>query len=611
MNHRPIQQAVVFAAVAFALQILGPGSVWSVTKLRLKPTSKNSVGSGESSLLDPRPHLRPRLAGIARQSDTFVHIRAVQARLAGSDYRLSAQRVTFYPDDPLTREPETQDASKVQAWDIGLTPDLLLNLFTTVGDRRTNVRAQNINTIDEVPDSSWFTNRIYTRPLKPDEIARGPNVGDPPASGRWLVVRGKSAGAAPGFTARDEKGQLWFLSFDGRDNPVAPTGAAVVASKLFWALGYNQVETFLTSVRPDAIQIDPAATLREHGTRRPVTMRDVQDVLDRSARSADGSYRAFAGRAVPGRPLGGFRYHGTRPDDPNDIVDHEHRRELRALKVFGAWVNLVDMKAGNTLDALITENGRGIVRHYLQDVGSTFGTGANAPRDGDEGFEYLAEAAPLARRLFTLGLYVSPWQTADYADSPEIGRFEADTFEPEEWRPRVPVAALRHARPDDNLWAALRVMAFTPEQIRAAVKTGGYTDPAAEKLLEEVLLKRRDKIGRAYLSRVNPLTRFALSDSGSLSFENPAVRAGYAESPSGGYEVTWASFNNGTGESRPIGARVETREERVDAPPGIDGHQFVEVSIRATKPVHAPWSRPVKVCFRRSGRAWQLVGIDR
>ena len=73
-------------------------------------------------------------------------------------------------------------------------------------------------------------------------------------------------------------------------------------------------------------------------------------MLRRADRAADGSYRAVAARAVPGRPLGGFRYYGTRSDDPNDIVPHEHRRELRALKVFGAWTNLVDMKAGNTLD---------------------------------------------------------------------------------------------------------------------------------------------------------------------------------------------------------------------------------------------------------------------
>ena len=117
---------------------------------------------------------------------------------------------------------------------------------------------------------------------------------------------------------------------------------------------------------------------------------------------------------MPGRPLGGFRYHGTRPDDPNDIVPHEHRRELRALKVFGAWTNLVDMKAGNTLDTLITDNGKAVVRHYLQDVGSTFGTGALAPHDYDEGWETSYEGDLLWKRLVTLGFYLQPWQTVRY-----------------------------------------------------------------------------------------------------------------------------------------------------------------------------------------------------
>ena len=43
------------------------------------------------------------------------------------------------------------------------------------------------------------------------------------------------------------------------------------------------------------------------------------------------------------------------------------------MRVFGAWTNLTDLKAANTLDALATENGRTVVKHYLQDVGSTFG----------------------------------------------------------------------------------------------------------------------------------------------------------------------------------------------------------------------------------------------
>src|SRR6185436_8314525 len=131
----------------------------------------------------------------------------------------------------------------------------------------------------------------------------------------------------------------------------------------------------------------------------------------RAHRSRDGSYRAIAARAVPGRPVGGFRYYGTRSDDPNDVVPHEHRRELRALKVFGAWTNLVDMKAGNTLDVLVTEHGRNVVRHYLQDVGSTFGTGAMAPREFDEGWEHLYEGDLVWKRLVSMNFVFRPWQT--------------------------------------------------------------------------------------------------------------------------------------------------------------------------------------------------------
>jgi hypothetical protein len=524
-----------------------------------------------------------------------------------------AQRPKFRSDDPLTREPETQDASKVQEYEIGLTPDLLQNLFGMPGGPATGEPAQNVNTIDEVPDSSWFTNRIYARPVSVDEVSRGPNTTAGPAPGPLTITRGKSSGVAPGFTARDAKGETWFVSFDGRYNPIAPTAAATVATRLFWALGYNQVETHLTSVRAEDIGIDDAATIRAHGKRRSFTRGDLSDVLRRAARSADGSYRIMAGRALPGRQVGGFRYHDTRPDDPNDVVPHEHRRELRALKVFGAWTNLVDMKAGNTLDMVVTENGRGIVRHYLQDVGSTFGTGALAPRDGDEGHEYLYEAGPTRARFFTLGFWIRPWQTIDYEEHPEIGKFEGDRFEPEDWKPRVPVASVRHARADDNLWAALRVMAFTDEQIHAAVKAGGYTDPAAEKLLAGVLIKRRDKIGRVYFARINPLVRFALSDSGVLTFENPSVRAGFSEAPAKGYQAAWSTFNNATGEARPIGSPVISAQERVQAPGGLPGSDgsFVKVSVSAIEPPYAPWSTPVDVYFRRTGGAWTLVGVER
>src|SRR6187397_1200711 len=80
----------------------------------------------------------------------------------------------FYNDDPIAREPATQDASKVAPWVIDLFIDLSLNLFGRPGDSAANVRAQSINTIDEVPDSSWFTNRIGSRPVTVDEAVKGP-----------------------------------------------------------------------------------------------------------------------------------------------------------------------------------------------------------------------------------------------------------------------------------------------------------------------------------------------------------------------------------------------------------------------------------------------------
>ena len=138
----------------------------------------------------------------------------------------------------------------MQEWEIDLFIDLAINLFGQPGRPAPDVRARNVNTIDEVPDSSWFTNRILARPMTPDELSRGPLTGSGPAPGPWSVVSPKLAGFAPGFTMRDARGDLWFVSFDAAGHPEAATGAIAVANKIFWALGYWQVENHLVAVSP-------------------------------------------------------------------------------------------------------------------------------------------------------------------------------------------------------------------------------------------------------------------------------------------------------------------------------------------------------------------------
>ena len=87
---------------------------------------------------------------------------------------VSTKGLHFYPDDPIAREPESQDASKAQPYDIGSIYEMTNNLFVTAGYKPSGTRAKNINTIDEVPDSSWFTNRIGSTPVTADEIRPRP-----------------------------------------------------------------------------------------------------------------------------------------------------------------------------------------------------------------------------------------------------------------------------------------------------------------------------------------------------------------------------------------------------------------------------------------------------
>jgi hypothetical protein len=539
----------------------------------------------------------------------FILFTALLAGLA-SVSALTAGR-KFYDDDPIAREPESRDASHAVPLGIELFYEYAYNLFVTERHQPSNTRAQNVNTVDEVPDSGWFVNRIGGESVSAESIGRGPNEHTPPAPERWVVLREKTTGTSPGFTARDANGQTWFLQFDPPEYPGASTADVEIATKLFWALGYNQVETFITTFDPRNVTIDPKATARRpSGERTPYTRDDMDVILERAARSADGTYRASAGRLLDGKVLGNFRYAGTRSDDPNDLVPHEHRRELRALRVFGAWTNLVDLKAGNTLDALVEKDGRSVVRHYLQDVGSSLGM-ANDSGVWDMGWEYFYEAGPTKKRLFSLGFALSPWQTVPYVEYPSVGRFEGDRFDPRSWKPQTPTTAYLELRADDAFWAARKLMAFTDDLIRAAVHAGQFTDPAAEQHLASVLMKRRDKIGSTYLPAVNPIVDPRLDAGGYLTFGNAAVSAGFAQAPAA-YRATWSTLDNATGETTRIG-ETESTTTSMNAPPNLPASagSYIEVAIAAADQAHPSWHEPVRTYFRRTASGWTLVGLER
>ena len=65
--------------------------------------------------------------------------------------------------------------------------------------------AVNVNAFDEVPTSSWFTNRIGSRAMTPEEVGKGYcddkilHPDDP--DGSWVIDQGKENGANPGFAS--------------------------------------------------------------------------------------------------------------------------------------------------------------------------------------------------------------------------------------------------------------------------------------------------------------------------------------------------------------------------------------------------------------------------
>ena len=540
-----------------------------------------------------------------RRSPWLIPVAAIalSVSVAGASLR-------FGPGDPVAVATESEDASSVQQREISHFRDALEGIWA-VGDRSVQ-KALDINTVDEVPDSSWFENRIGARAMSIAEIATGPD-GLGPAAGPWTVTAAKTEGITPGLQMKDSKGQLYFIKFDPPSNPELGTGAEIIATKLLYAAGYHVPENYIVVVGREDLRVAPGATThRPDGTKRSMTEGDLTSVLLKAARRADGRYRIVASKALTGKPLGPFAYYGVRTDDPNDTIPHEHRRTLRGLRVFAAWINHVDVKSENSLDTLIRDDtGRSVVRHHLIDFNATLGSAGIGPADRRSGHEYILDRRPILLSLFTFGMYVRPWLTIPYPDIPSVGRFEGDRFEPAQWKSTFPNRAMLNARPDDTFWAARRVMSFSDEAIRAVVAGADYSDPRAADAIAAALMKRRDRIGREWIASINPLVDFAIDDGSTLTFRNAAVTAGLSTSAVA-YRVQWFRFDNARDTVATVGPVVTAERPGVPVPPELSNDaEFIAADVEAIHPEHPAWQPPVRVYFRRLQNGWKLVGVER
>jgi hypothetical protein len=549
---------------------------------------------------------RPRRAGVAGT----VAIAVVAAVTALTPWAAAPR---FFPDDPIQVDDDRAlDASGTKEIEGSNGYDFVENTFFDPGDE-SDIRAVNVNTMDEVPDSSWFTNRIGRRQMTLEEIVRGPNQLNITSIDDWPIVQEKSTGITPGYRVRDMSGHLYQVKLDPPSNPEMASAAELIGAAVYHAVGYNVVQGYIVEIDPARVVIsEKATTVDFSGRRRAMTRRDVDRIFARGARLPNGKYRATLSRFAEGAPRGYFKYYGTRPDDPNDIHPHEHRRELRANRVFAAWLNHDDSRGLNTLDMLEDAGATKFIRHYMFDFGSIMGSGSTQPQTLRAGNEYILEWGPSLKTLLTLGLYVRPWITTDYWERAKaVGRFEGDVFDPVAWRPEYPNPAFENMRADDAFWGARLVAKFSDEVIRAIVAKGRYTEPGAADHIVSTLIKRRDKVLRAWLTGVNPLAEPQLSADGVLTFRNEAAAA-RVSTPASRYTLTWSRFDNAAGTT--IGESVETTvpDTKATAPPAVlNGAPFVSVAVKTTHPEYPGWAAPVTFTFRRVPDGWQSVGVDR
>jgi hypothetical protein len=513
----------------------------------------------------------------------------------------AAQGPRFLLDDPITRIPEVPMVYQSKPQEIDELYDFAYNsVHYKVPPPSPSLGA---NTLGEVPDSSWYTNRDLHRMTRA-ELQRGARTSGGPIA-PFIVVAAKTQGVSPGFQMHDGRGRLFFVKADPPSNPEMATASDVVGALFFYALGYNVPENYILVANPEQFQLSPKATVTEpSGKKHPMREQDWRKVLNLIPRMPDGQIRVMASLRIPGRLMGPHLYQGVRSDDPNDLIPHQQRRDQRGLAVFAAWLNHTDAKSSNSMDTVEGSGSEARMVHYLLDFGALFGsdsTIAKDPRHGRE-FTFPTSRAQL-KQVSTFGLDFPDWQTVHYPRQlKNVGNFTAEAFDPLKWKENYPNPAFQAMLPADAYWAAKKVMNFTGDEIRVIVEQGQFTNPGAVDYITKTLIARRDAVGRTWFQHVLPVEALRIANN-ELHFENVAVRYGFAKAPV--YRYEWFHFDNQTDEKKivPASNSTEVPAELINGPK--DGYFGCTITSEGQP------NLSTTAYFHAEGGASRLVGLDR
>lgn len=359
-------------------------------------------------------------------------------------------------------------------------------------------KAADVNSLGEVPDSTWFENRIGVRDYTLEELRRGPNTENPFDNKPWTITGAKVGGRAIGFTFLDARGDKYLLKFDMADAPEMETAAHIIVHRIMWAVGYHVPQDHVGLVDRADLVIGEEAKKKGFDA----------DKLDRALKlvyhTGDGRIRVLASKFIPGKPLGSSPYEGVREDDRNDVIPHERRRSLRGAYPLFAWLSHSDIKEDNTVDTFID----GHVVHYMIDFGKALGVQNISDKTRRFGRSYRYEWGGSLGELFTFGLVKQPWDNATVPELRGVGQYTTENFDPGKWKPVHPWWPIVDRDRFDSFWGAKILIRFKPHELAAIVDEAKLSDPRSAKYLVETMILRQRETARYWFDRVAPLDAF-------------------------------------------------------------------------------------------------------
>jgi hypothetical protein len=526
---------------------------------------------------------------------------------AGPQTSLGPQR--YHNADPVTLVNDRKPIPKVPAFEQGLVEYYVRSDFIKPTERALKIepsrRAENVNSLGNVPDSTWFTNRQVT----PEQVRRGPGRGGPDRREPWRVVGVKVGGAAIGIMIADARDDRYVIKFDERGFPEAETSADVVVQRLTWAMGYNVPDNDIVTFRRSDLVLDPKAEVKfRSGDARPMTTEDLDKYLAMVEHEGE-TYRALASKLIGGTIVGGVEPEGTRKDDPNDRVPHELRRDLRGQRLLWAWVNHIDLKSQNTLATYTDE---GYVKWYALDFGESLGVGALTTGTPRLGYRATFSIPGFLTSLLSFGLRVEPYERRSVPTLRGLGSFDADSFDPAGWQANHLWRPIDAADRFDDFWAAEIMMRFTRAHVQAAVDAGAYSEQRTRAYLVDALVKRQRKIGWYAFSRVAPLTSVSVRQTNALElcFDDLWLAYAYGRPQASAYRTrVFDTAGHALAHKSAWQPAARARTCIAELPLGAqqDNYTIVELEVKRGKRKLPP----VFVHVARGPKGLRVIGIDR